>query len=343
MNFLGYDLISGPPICVAEISGNHGGSLEKADELIYWAKEAGAHAVKFQCYDPESLTIDCDNDYFRIRGGPWNGKTFHQLYQEAATPLAWLPLLAKEAQNQHIPWFASVFCDRGLAVLESLGCGAYKVASMEIGHTGLIRAIAQTQKPIVISTGMAGNDDIEEALSTLGRYDPGVGLLHCISGYPTPTEEANLPSIKHLQEDFCDTYASRVVGLSDHTTSVTVPAVAVGLGAKIIEKHLTLDPNSVDGQFSLTPIRFNQMVIGVKEAWEAIRPRIPISQDDSFQFRRSLFVVQDIKAGEMLTHDNVRAIRPNRGLPPAMIVKVMGRRAAHDLARGTPLAMSMVV
>lgn len=338
MKLLGYDLVNGPPICVAEMSGNHRGDKGAAWELIVRAKEAGADAVKFQAYDPESLTINCGNPYFRLQNPLWYGKTMYELYQQACTPINWMPYLFEEAKKAGIPAFASVFCHRGLEVLEYVNCPAYKIASMEIVDHRLLKMVAATGKPMVLSTGMANLNEIDHAIDCTSGVP--AALLHCVSGYPTPISEANLLRLRALARE----YPLRIHGLSDHTLGIAVPIAAVALGAKIIEKHLTLDRSDggPDAAFSLEPHEFKNMVLAVKNAWDALQPSVAKSEDSSRQLRRSLFVVEDIAAGGLLTHENVRSIRPGDGLPPSMLGKVIGKKAAQDLTRGTPLNMEMV-
>lgn len=348
MRLLGYDLTNGPPICVAEISGSHLGDLTRAYQLINAAADAGAQAVKFQCYEPESLTIYCAKKPFLVKNPLWQDKynkhgqkTLYKLYQEAHTPIDWMPTLFEVAEERGIPAFASVFCERGLAMLEKVNCPAYKIASMEIVDHGLLKMVAATGKPMILSTGMASIDELSEACGVIGKHDSGVAILHCISGYPTPAAEANLLEIRRLRR-LLWLATEHVVGLSDHTLGIAMPVAAVALGAKIIEKHLTLSRSDggPDAAFSLEPNEFRDMVRAVRDAWDACQPSQARSEDSSRQLRRSLYVVEDTPKDGLLTPANVRSIRPGDGLPPSMLDQVIGRKAARKLERGTPLQMS---
>src|SRR5262245_20442622 len=351
MILFGRDLSDGPPLCIAEISGNHRGDLNTALRLIELAKESGADAVKIQAYDADSLTIDCDGPEFQVQNPLWAGQTLYQLYQQACTPLGWMPYLFKEAAQCGIPIFSSVFCERGLATLEQVGCPAYKIASMEITDTPLIEKVAATGKPVIISTGMASNEEVYDAAGAVAKaykdrqtLRKNLMLLHCVSGYPTPPAEAELNRLEHLQIDF-----GFLVGLSDHTLGITVPIAATALGARIIEKHFT-DSRAAggpDAAFSLEPAEFATMVRCVHDAWAATAPQRERNKDDhseasSRQLRRSLYAVADIKAGQPFTTENVRSIRPSHGLPPAMLPEVLTKKAACDIARGTALKQQML-
>jgi len=307
-----------PVYVVAELSANHNQSFDRAVALLHRAKEAGADAVKLQTYTPDTLTIDCDNDCFRIKGTRWDGRRLYDLYSEAYTPWEWQPELKKIAGDLGLDLFSSPFDGTAVDFLEEMGVPAYKIASFEIVDLPLIRKVARTGKPIIMSTGMATMNEIEEAVVT--AREAGVeqlALLKCTSAYPAPPEEMNLRTIPHLRERF-----GVPVGLSDHTLGMAVPVAAVALGACIVEKHLTLsrtDPGP-DSAFSMEPDEFKAMVEAVRTAEKAmgeVHYGASGREEASRILRRSLFVVKDIRAGEELTGDNVRSIRPGLpGLPP---------------------------
>ncbi|MGE5506654.1 MAG: pseudaminic acid synthase [Actinomycetota bacterium] len=332
-----------PPYVIAEMSGNHNGDLNRALALIDAAKAAGADAVKLQTYTADTMTIDHHGPGFDIEGGLWHGRNLYELYHEAHTPWDWHPRLFEHGRRIGITVFSTPFDSTAVAFLEELNTPAYKIASFEVIDLPLIEEVARTGKPIVMSTGMATDAEIAEALETIRSHGGSqVVLLHCVSGYPTPVAEINLRRIAALAERF-----GVSVGLSDHTMGTAVPVAAVALGAVMIEKHFTLRraDGGPDAAFSLEPGELAALVEGTHIAWEALGSpecRLKPSEERSAQYRRSLYVVADIKAGEAFTPDNLRAIRPGFGMPPKMLAKVMGRRAARDLARGTPLAEDMV-
>lgn len=332
-----------PPYVIAELSGNHNGELARALELVEAAAEAGADAVKLQTYTADTITIDHDGPGFRIEGGPWGGRTLHDLYSEAHTPWEWHPALFAKARECGIPVFSSPFDPTAVEFLETLEAPAYKIASFEIVDLPLIRRVAATGKPMVISTGMANLDEIDEAVSA--ARDGGakeIVLLHCISGYPTPPEEANLRRIGRLAERF-----DCVIGLSDHTLGTDVAVAAVALGARVIEKHVTLRraDGGPDAEFSLEPPEFARLVGGVRTAFAALGTADygrAGSEAGNAAFRRSLYVVCDIAAGETFTEQNVRSIRPGHGLAPKHLPEVLGRRAVRPVSRGTPFSLDLV-
>jgi N-acetylneuraminate synthase len=334
---------SHPPYVIAELSGNHNGDLGRAVRLIEIAKEAGADAVKLQTYTADTITIDHAGPGFVIEGGLWAGRKLHELYREAHTPWDWHPALFEHARNVGIACFSSPFDLSAIDFLERLGAPAYKIASFEIVDTPLIRHAARTGKPLVISTGMASSFEIADAVSAAtdeGRG--GVALLHCISGYPTPPEEANLAKIPALARMYdCP------IGLSDHTLGVEAAIAAVALGAAIIEKHITLAraDGGPDAAFSLEPDELAKLVKGVRTAFSALGSadyERAASEQGNMIFRRSLYVVQDIGAGETFTEANVRSIRPGYGLPPKHLPQVLGKHATRPIARGTPLSFDLV-
>ena len=328
-----------PTYVVAEMSANHGHSFERAVAIIEAAKAAGADAVKLQTYTADTITIESDKEFFRIGDGTvWAGRTLHDLYDEAHTPWEWQPKLRSFANEVGLDLFSSPFDATAVDFLERMGVPAYKVASPELVDAPLVERVARTHKPLIISTGMATLDEVEDAVrAARGAGASEIALLKCTSAYPSPFEEMNLRTIPDLAARF-----GVPVGLSDHTLGIAVPVAAVALGACIVEKHFTLsrsDPGP-DSAFSLEPDEFRAMVEAVRAAEKALgRVRYgPTAHEDASRvFRRSLFVVQDIRAGELFTEQNVRSIRPGHGLAPKCIAEVLGRRAAVDIERGTPL------
>lgn len=332
-----------PVYVIAELSANHGQDFDQAVRLVEAAKEAGADAVKIQTYTAETLTLDCDNEYFRIKGTIWQGKTLHDLYREAYTPWEWQPKLQTVAKRLGLTLFSTPFDETSVDFLETMAVPAYKVASFELIDLPLLRKIAQTRKPVIASTGMASLAEIDEAVQTLREHGTTeIALLKCTSAYPAPPESMNLATIAHLAEAF-----AVPAGLSDHTLGISAAVTAVALGATIIEKHLTLsrDVAGPDSAFSLEPQEFTAMVVAVREAQKAVgRVSYEVTEKEqaSRVFRRSLFVVQDMAAGEAFTADNVRSIRPGQGLHPRYLETVIGRRAVFSLKRGTPLTWEMI-
>lgn len=339
-----------PVYIIAEMSANHGQSFERATEIIRAMKDAGADAVKLQTYTADTLTIDCDREEFRVgKGTLWEGRTLHDLYGEAYTPWEWQPKLKVIAEVLGMDLFSSPFDATAVDFLETMNVPAYKIASFEIVDTPLIRKVAATGKPIIISTGMASKEEIADALEAAEGCD--VALLKCTSAYPALPESMNLNTIPDMATTF-----GRPVGLSDHTLDNAAAVAAVRLGACIIEKHFKLsdDDKGPDSAFSLTPERFRTMVDAIRKAEHgeapAIDPNILGSvhygpSDDekkSLQFRRSLFAVEDIAKGEKFTENNVRSIRPANGLPPKEIGRILGKKAKQMIQRGTPLSWDLV-
>ena len=324
---------------IAEMSANHGQSFEQAAEIVRAAKDAGADAIKLQTYTPDTITIDCQGETFQTaKGSLWEGRTLYDLYGEAYTPWDWQPKLKKLADGLGLACFSTPFDFTAVDFLEEMDVPAYKIASPELVDLPLIRKVAATKKPVIMSTGMATCEEIEEAIQAF-RQAGGteLALLKCTSAYPSPPESMNLRTIPDMAKRF------RVpVGLSDHTLGIAVPVAAVSLGACIIEKHLTLSRSTPgpDSAFSLEPHEFKQMVDAIRVAEKAlghVKYGLTEAEQLSRRSRRSLFVVQDVKAGERLTPDNVRSIRPGYGLPPKHYEEVIGRLAARDMQRGTPL------
>ena len=332
-----------PPFVIAELSGNHNGDVGRALALIEAAHAAGADAVKLQTYTADTITIDHDGPGFRIEGGLWAGRTLHDLYREAHTPWDWHPDLFARAAELGLPIFSAPFDPTAVDFLEALGCPAYKIASFEIVDLPLVARVAATGRPMIVSTGMADLGEIGEAVAAARAAGAGpLALLHCVSGYPTPPEEANLRTIPHLAAAF-DT----VVGLSDHTPGTAVAVAAVAMGAAIVEKHLTLRraDGGPDAAFSLEPDEFAAMTAACRVAWSALG-RVnydrTASERGNVQFRRSLYAVADIAAGASLSGRNVRSIRPGFGLPPKLLPTLLGRRARAAIARGTPLSLDLI-
>ena len=332
-----------PTYIIAEMSANHNQDFNQAVKILEAAKEAGADAIKLQTYTSDTLTIDSDNEYFRIKGTVWAGKKLYELYSEAYTPWEWQPKLKEVANGLGLDLFSTPFDPTAVDFLEDMGVPAYKVASFELVDLPLLRKIAETGKPIIMSTGMASLAEIDEAVRTI-RHAGGnqLALLKCTSAYPASAEEMNLRTIPHLSQAF-----GLPTGLSDHTLDIAVPVAAMTLGACIVEKHFTLsrDIAGPDSAFSLEPDEFKAMVDAIRTAEKALgKIHYGVSEHEakSRVFRRSLFVVKDIEAGEVFTEKNVRSIRPGHGLPPKYLEGVLGRRAAKGIARGTPLAWGLV-
>ena len=324
---------------IAELSANHGGKYETAAASLKAIKETGADAVKLQTYTADTLTIDSKSEYFRIRQNTlWDGKTLYQLYQEAHTPWEWQPKLKKIADDLDLTLFSSPFDKTAVDFLEQMDVPAYKVASFEITDIQLIEYIASKGKPVIISTGIAELADIEEALAACRRQgNDQIALLKCTSAYPAPMEEVNLRTIPNMINRF-----GLPVGISDHTLGISVPIAAVALGARIIEKHFILDRNlgGPDAAFSIEPEEFRTMVRAVRDV-EAALGKVSYELSDRVRknriFARSLFVVADIRRGDLFSDQNVRSIRPGYGLAPKYLPQIIGKRAGRDLKKGTPL------
>lgn len=329
---------------IAELSANHNGSLDRAKELIRAVAKTGADAVKLQTYTADTMTINCDNEYFRIGGGTaWDGRTLYDLYKEAYTPWEWHAELKSVAEECGLEFFSTPFDDTAVDFLEELGVPCHKVASFELVDIPLLKKIGSTKKPVILSTGMASEEEISEALTVLRSVGcPDITLLKCTSAYPAKPEDANLLTLPDMKEKFgCP------VGISDHTLGIAVPVAAVALGATVIEKHFTLSraDGGADGGFSLEPDEFKAMVEAVRIAEQAMGAVCyggTAAEEKSKVFRRSLFVVQDIKAGEPFTVENVRSIRPGYGFSPKYFSEIIGKVAAVAMPRGTPLTWESV-
>lgn len=332
-----------PVYIIAEMSANHNQDFDEAVKIIKAAKEASADAVKLQTYTPDTITLDCDNDYFRIKGTIWEGRNLYELYGEAYTPWEWQPELKKIANDLGLDLFSTAFDPSAVDFLEEMGVPVHKIASFEIVDIALIEHMARTGKPMIISTGMATLAEIEEAVQAARNAGATqIALLKCTSAYPALPEEMNLCTIPHLAQAF-----NVPVGLSDHTLGIAVPVVAVALGACIVEKHFTLsrDVPGADSAFSLEPHEFKAMVDAIRVAEKAsgeVRYKVGEKESKSRVFRRSLFVVKNMKAGDVFTEENVRSIRPGYGLPPKFLKQVLGRGAACDIERGIPLEWRMI-
>ena len=329
-----------PVFIIAELSANHNGSIEVAIETIRAAKRAGADCIKFQTYTADTITIDSRKDDFLIKGTIWEGKNLHDLYQEAYTPWEWHETLFRVAKEEGLVCFSSPFDPTSVELLESLNTPAYKIASFEITDIPLIELVASKGKPVIISTGIATTEDIElalEACHRMGNHD--IALLKCTSSYPAPIEEANMVMVKDLAERY-----KVISGLSDHTMGSTVPVVATCFGAKIIEKHFILDRSigGPDASFSMNEEEFTAMVKAVREAESAIGVvdyKLTDKQIKGKDFCRSLYVVEDIKAGEVFTERNIRSIRPGFGLHPKYYNNVIGTESKVNFTKGDRLIL----
>jgi N-acetylneuraminate synthase len=332
------------PYVICELSANHGGSLERALALVDAAAATGADAIKIQTYTPDTMTIDVDGPDFRIEGGLWDGTTLYKLYGEAQTPFEWHAALFERAAARGVPLFSSPFDETAVDLLEGLSAPAYKIASFEVVDLPLIARVARTGKPMIMSTGLANLDEIGEAVEaarTNGCRE--LVLLHCTSAYPAPVEQADVRTLADLAERF-----GCVGGLSDHTPGTAVAVAAVALGASVVEKHFTRAraDGGPDSAFSLEPDEFSALVRDCKDAWRAlgrVRHDRAGAEAGNAAFRRSLYIVNDVAAGEPLTAANVRSIRPGFGLPPKHLPAVLGRPAARPLKRGERLAWDMFI
>lgn len=333
-----------PTYIIAEMSANHGKDFNKAIRIIKAAKNAGADAVKLQTYTPDTITINCENDYFKIKGTIWEGKNLYQLYEDAYTPWEWQPKLKKVADEIGIELFSTPFDETAVDFLEKMEVPAYKIASFEIVDIPLLRKIGCTGKPVIMSTGMASLSEIDEAVCTLRAYGcKELALLKCVSTYPASPEEMNLKTIPNLSQTF-----QVPVGLSDHSMALPVPVAAVCLGACIVEKHFTLnrDEPGPDSAFSLEPDEFKEMVQAIRTTEKALGKvsyEITEKEKESRVFRRSLFVVEDIKKGEAFTEKNVRSIRPGNGFHTRYLKDIIGKKVVKDILKGTPITWDCLI
>jgi len=326
-----------PPYVIAELSANHNGTIEQAKKIIEAAAKAGADAVKLQTYTADTITIDHNGPDFCIEDGLWAGRSLYELYDEAHTPWDWHKPLFEYAHSLGITIFSTPFDDTAVDFLEDLGAPAYKIASFEVVDIPLIKKVASTGKPIIISTGLASLTEIAEAVEAAQINGSSVALLHCISAYPAPVEDANLVTIADLARRF-----NLCIGLSDHTLGTTVAVAAVAMGANILEKHVTLrrTDGGPDSAFSLEPSELKRLVDDVHVSWASrgkVNYEVEKSEKGNLRFRRSIYVVRAMKAGEVFTSETIRTIRPGFGLAPKEMHQILGRRATKDLPRGTAL------
>jgi len=332
-----------PPYIIAELSANHNGRLETALKIIEEAKKAGADAVKLQTYTADTITLNCDNEEFQIKGGLWDGRTLYELYQEAHMPWEWHKPLFDYARELGITIFSSPFDNTAVDLLEDLNAPAYKIASFEAVDLSLIKYVASTGKPMIISTGMADAEEIQEAIDAAREGGcKELAILQCVSGYPAPAEDYNLRTIPDMIERF-----GLVTGLSDHTLDNTTAIASVVLGASIIEKHFTLDRNGggPDDSFSLEPADLAALCRDSKTAWKALGQvdyGRKSSEQGNAQFRRSLYFVKDLKVGDVITEDYVRSVRPGYGLAPKHLDKVIGKKVNVDVRANTPVNVDVL-
>lgn len=323
------------PYIIAELSANHNGSIDRAFETIEMAKRAGADAIKLQTYTPDTMTIDCDKPDFQVEGGLWDGYKLYDLYQWAHTPFEWHKAMFEKAREVGITVFSTPFDETAVDLLEELDAPAYKIASFELTDLPLIKRVAQTGKPMIMSTGMANYEEIAEAVST--ARDNGcqeLVVLHCISGYPSPVDQANLATIPDIAKEF-----DCVVGLSDHTLGTAVSVASIVMGASLIEKHVTLsrEDKGPDSEFSLEPEELKALCLDTESAWKAIGKagyeRKPV-EEASMKFRRSIYFVKPLKAGEEITREHIRRVRPGYGLPPKYFEELIGKSVKVDVDFG---------
>jgi len=331
------------PFIICELSGNHNGSLERALALVDAAADTGADAIKIQTYTPETMTIDCDRPEFKVRGGLWDGRTLFDLYGEAHTPYEWHEALFRRARERGVIILSTPFDSTAVDLLAELDAPAYKIASFELTDLNLIEYVARRERPMIMSTGMANLEEISRAVAAARANGCSeIVLLHCVSAYPAPVEDANVRTIPHLAAAF-----GVVCGLSDHTLGPAASIAAIALGGSVIEKHFTLAraDGGPDAAFSLEPDEFRALVKDCKQAWRAlgmVRYGVKPSETENLTFRRSLYVVQDVRKGQPLSAASVRAIRPGHGLQTAHLNAVLGQVATRDLSRGEPLSWDMI-
>ncbi|MXR32812.1 MULTISPECIES: pseudaminic acid synthase [unclassified Pseudomonas] len=331
-----------PPYIIAELSANHNGNLERALETIDAAQRCGAHAIKLQTYSADTMTIDCDRPEFMIKGGLWDGYKLHDLYKWAQTPFEWHPVIFEHARKRGITIFSTPFDESAVDLLESLNAPAYKIASFEVTDLPLIRYVAATGKPIIMSTGMANEREIEEAVEaarSAGARD--LVLLHCISSYPAPMNQANLRQMAELERRF-----ETIPGLSDHTMGTTASVAAVALGACLIEKHFTLSraDKGPDSEFSLEPEELKRLCSDAYDAWSALGKtgyQRQQAEEGNKIFRRSVYFVNDVAAGAPVSASDIRRIRPGLGLAPKYFDDIVGKKLKVAVSRGTPTSWDL--
>lgn len=333
----------GKTYVIAEMSANHAGSIDRAKEIIHAAKEAGADCVKIQTYTPDTMTIDCNNKYFQITDGTWKGENLYHLYEKAYTPWEWQADLKNEADKIGIDFLSTPFDKTSVDFLESIGMEFYKIASFELVDIPLIEYVASKGKPIIMSTGMGTLGEIDEAVEAIRRQGNNqIALLKCASAYPAITDDMNLKTMVNMAQTF-----GVSVGLSDHSMGALGAVTAVALGAQIIEKHFCIsrEIENPDSSFSMEPEEFKSMINDIRTVEKAVgkvRYGVSNQEKDNISFRRSIFVVKDVKAGEVFTDENIRVIRPGDGIPPKYYDSVLGRVSTKDIKRGTPLNFNMI-
>jgi len=331
------------PYIIAEMSANHNGNIDNAYKILDMAKHCGANAVKMQTYTPDTITMDIKSNEFKIDGGLWDGRYLYDLYSEAHTPWSWHKPLFEYAKKIGITIFSSPFDNSAVDLLEDLDVPAYKIASCEAIDLPLIEYVAQTGKPMIISTGMADAEEIQEAIEAAREGGcKELAILHCVSGYPAPAGDYNLRTLVDMQQKF-----GLVTGLSDHTIDNTTAIASVALGASIIEKHVTLDRNGggPDDSFSLEEEGLKELCVGAKTAWKSLGKvdyGRKSSEQASVKFRRSLYFVKDINAGDLITDEYIMSIRPGFGLPPKYYEQVLGKIAKCDIKHGTPVSFDLI-
>ena len=332
-----------PPYIIAEMSANHNGDIENAYKILEMAKLCGASAIKMQTYRPDTITIDSDGPEFMIKSGLWKGQTLYDLYESAYTPWEWHKPLFDYAQKLNITIFSSPFDNTAVDLLEDLNTPAYKIASFEAVDLSLIKYVAQTGKPIIISTGMADAEEIQEAIEAAREGGcKELAILHCVSGYPAPAGDYNLKTLFDMQKKF-----GLVTGLSDHTIDNTTAIASIALGASIIEKHITLDRNGggPDDSFSLEEEELSDLCAGAKTAWETLGKvdyGVKSSEQENIKFRRSIYFVRDLSAGDVITSTDIKSIRPGYGLLPKYMERLIGSRVLVDIKRGTATSLDIV-
>lgn len=333
-----------PCYIIAEMSANHAGDINRAIEIIHAAKESGADCIKLQTYTPDTLTIDCNNEYFQIKKGTWQGENLYQLYQKAYTPWEWQGRLKEEADKIGLDFLSTPFDKTAVDFLESLEVDFYKIASFELVDIPLIKYVASKGKPIIMSTGMGSLGEIEEAVNTVqSQGNKNLCLLKCSSAYPAVSEDMNLKTIQNLKEIF-----GVPAGLSDHSIGSIGAVTGVAMGANVIEKHFCLSRSveNPDASFSMEPHEFKAMVKDIRTAEKAmgkVSYRLSEKEENSKIFRKSIFVTKDISQGGIFNEENIRVIRPGYGLQPKYYEDIVGKKAAEDIKRGTPLQWNMII
>lgn len=332
------------PYLIAELSGNHQGDIRRALKLVDAAADAGADAIKLQTYTADTMTLKVDRPEFMIDGGPWKGKSLYELYEEASTPWDWHEEIFAKAKNRNIDCFSSPFDASAVDFLDNLSVPAFKIASFEMVDLSLIKKAASKNKPIIMSTGIADFKEIQDACNVVKNYSSaGLALLHCISEYPANPSEMKLRTIPGLINSF-----NVPVGLSDHSLGCSVAIASIALGSAIVEKHITLERKSggVDASFSLEPLEFKELVEKCNQVYEALGEKYDkknLSKKSNHLYRRSIYVVKNIRKGEFFSEDNVRSIRPGLGLAPKYLENVLGKMASRSISRGEPLTWQMVI